>query len=157
MSDPAEQRDLGEVPAKPSWSPAKQTILGLGAMVVVLVVIVAIALVSGSNRNLRADILSGRADEPGNAAPITVSIRDTAGELELVTVDFGDGTEVRPVEAVASPTCVAEPFSHDVDLTHVYEQPGVYTIRTRVVTGGCGARTERVDAERTIEIKVLRR
>ena len=53
-------------------------------------------------------------------------------------------------------SCVA-PLTQDVDATHAFEFIGVSTISARVITGGCGAGTETVEAIRTIEIKPLRR
>ncbi|MGI8792818.1 MAG: hypothetical protein ACR2H3_06555 [Acidimicrobiales bacterium] len=138
-------------------SAGRQTVIGLGAIVVVLAVIVAIALVGGSSRQLRADVLSGRATEPGAELDVTISIRDTAGRLQRVEVDFDDGNSVVAVDNPPESSCAEEPFTQNVDLRHTYLDPGIYTVRAVVVSGGCGARVERAEAVRTIKVKALRR
>lgn len=152
--------ELSHLPAartEPAWTSRKQAAVGFGAIIVVLSIIVAIALVSGATTQLRADVLSPRSVEPGEGMLVTISVRDTGGALQRVEVDLGDGMTVVPVDQEAPVGCAEEPSSERVDIDHVYPNPGVYTVRAVVVTGGCGARTERVEANRTIKVKQLRR
>lgn len=149
-----------ELPAartEPPWGPGTQAAVGFGAIVVVLGIIVAIAMVSGASKQLRADVLSPRSVEPGEELLVTISVRDTEGVPMRVEVDLGDGTEVVPVDRDAPAGCAAEPSSESVDVPYVYPEAGVYTVRAVVVTGGCGARTERTEATRTIKVKKLGR
>lgn len=143
--------------SEPPWSSTKQAVIGFSAIVVVLAIIVAIALVSGRSTQLRADVLSPRAVEPGEDFTVTISVRDTAGVIERVEVDLGDGRTVTPIDEPPPPSCTAQPSSRSIDIPHVYPEEGVYTVRAVVVTGGCGSRTERAEANRTIKVSPLRR
>lgn len=158
MSAPPEQ--LQRLPAarsEPAWSSRKQAAVGFGAILVMLGIIVAIALVSGASTQLRADVLSPRSVEPGEEFLVTISVRDKGGQLQRVEVDLGNGMTVVPVDREPPSGCVEEASSEAIDIDHVYPEAGVYTVRAVVVTGGCGARTERTEATRTIKVKKLGR
>jgi hypothetical protein len=133
---------------------AKQTIAGLGFFAVVLVVIAAMASNAAGAHGLRAVILSGRRAEPDVAIPITVSVRDTQGAVTRVVVDFGDGHVEEP--AVPPGPCVA-PLTRQFDLVHAFSFTGYTTVKATVVTGGCGAKTEKVESLQTIEVRKVDR
>jgi hypothetical protein len=123
-------------------------------MAVVLFVIAILATNANHNHGLRVDVLSARRTEPGTVETFTVSVRDTAGKVQSVAVDFGDG----PVDHVdfADEPCKA-PMTRTFDLPHKFDFTGYSTVAATVVTGGCGAPTERVEAIRTIEVREVRR
>lgn len=133
---------------------SKQTLIGLGGFLVVLVVIVVLSSNANRTQGLRADVLSARRGEPGQAVVFTVSVRDTKGRVTGVEVDFGDG-RVEQID-VADETCGA-PLSRAFDLTHQFDFTGYTTVIAKVRTGGCGADPEQVEAIRTIQIKDVRR
>lgn len=157
MSAPADLTGIPAARTEPRWSNRTQMAILFSAFVIVLGMIVAIALVSGATTQLRADVLSPRSVEPGEDLLVTISVRDTGGVIQRVEVDLGDGNVVNPVDSPPPASCVAEPSSERIDIDHVYPEPGVYTVKAVVVTGGCGTRTERAEAIRTIKVKQLRR
>ena len=133
---------------------SRQALVGLGAMVVVLAGIAVLAMSGNSRQGLRADVLSARRTEPGTEEPFTISVRDTHGRVQSVHVDFGDGK----TEDVPVPDRPCEkPLSADFDVKHAFDFTGFSTVVATVVTGGCGAERERVEAVRTIEVKDLRK
>ena len=133
---------------------SKQALIGLGALAVVLVAIVVLAASGNDSQGLRADVLSARRTEPGTTETFTISVRDTKGRVESVHVDFGDNrTEDLPV---GERPCV-EPMTAEFHVDHAFDFTGFSTVIATVVTGGCGADRERVEAVRTIEVKDLRR
>lgn len=133
---------------------SRQAIIGLGALAVVLFVIAMLAANANHNHGLRADVLSARRTEPGTVETYTVSVRDTAGKVRSVDVDFGDG----PVEhlRVTNEPC-QEPMTRTFDVDHKFDFTGYSTVAATVVTGGCGAVAERVEAIRTIEVREVKR
>lgn len=133
---------------------SRQTLIGLGAIAVVLIAIAVLASFGNRKQGLRADILSARRTEPGTTEPFTVSVRDTAGRVQSVEVDFGDG---RTEELEVPDAPCRTPLSTSFDLEHAFDFTGFTTVTATVVTGGCGAPTERVEAIRTVEVKALRR
>ena len=133
---------------------ARQTLIGLGAITLVLVAIAFLAASGNRAQGLRADVLSARRTEPGTTETFTVSVRDTAGRVQSVHVDFGDGrAEDLPIE---DEPC-AEPLTRDFDIDHSFDFTGFSTVIAKVVTGGCGADPETVEAVRTIEVRAVRR
>ena len=135
---------------------SKQAIIGLGLLAALLVTIAGLAMRGAGDRGLRADVLSTRRAEPGEQVEITVSVRDNLGAVKRVDLDFGDGNVAPPLEV--DPACQSD-FAHTetFDYTHTYERRGPFTVRATVVSGGCGAEDEEVDAIRTIDVKPLRR
>lgn len=133
---------------------ARQTLIGLGGFLVVLVVIVVLSSNANKTQGLRADVLSARRGEPGQAVVFTVSVRDTKGRVTGVEVDFGDG-RVEQVD-VDDEACGA-PLSRAFDFTHQFDFTGYTTVVAKVRTGGCGSKSEQVEAVRTIQIKEVRR
>ncbi|HUP85078.1 MAG TPA: hypothetical protein VM143_05360 [Acidimicrobiales bacterium] len=133
---------------------SRQALIGLGGMAVVLFAIAFLAAGANHRQGLRVDVLSARRTEPGTVETFTISVRDTSGKVRSVSVDFGDG----PVERldVADQRCV-EPMTRTFDATHAYEFTGYSTVEATVVTGGCGSKTEKVQAIRTIQIRPVRR
>jgi hypothetical protein len=136
-------------------SSSKQAIIGLGSLAAVLVVIVIVSSMSNRLTGLRADVLSARRAEPGDEVIVTVSVRDTKGAVQSVSVDFGDRSPLE--ERGPTGAACAKPLSALVDFPHRYLETGTYTVVASVVTGGCGAETETDEALRTIEVKALRR
>lgn len=133
---------------------AKQAVLGLGALTIVLISIVVVASMGGGARGLRADVLSQRRSAPGEQIPVSVAVRDTKGMVRSVVVDFGDDSSSGATIDASRP-CVA-PVAETFDFTHRYDDfDSTFTIRATVVTGGCGARTETVEAIRTIRVKAI--
>ena len=133
---------------------SKQALIGLGGLLAVLVVIVVMSSNANRTQGLRADVLSARRGEPGQAVVFTVSVRDTKGRVTGVDVDFGDG-RVEQVD-VSDEEC-GSPLSRAFDLTHQFDFTGYTTVVAKVRTGGCGADPEEVEAIRTIQIKDVRR
>lgn len=134
---------------------SKQALIGLGAIAAVLVAIALVAAGAASKHGLRADVLSQRRAEPGEEVPITVSIRDTAGSVRSVQIDYGDGaSETHPVAPDAP---CREPMTEAVDFKHTYAVESTVTVEAKVTTGGCGAKAETVGAIRSIQIKPVRR
>ena len=136
----------------------KQALIGFGAILVVLVAVVLIAMSGARERGLRADVLSTRRAQPGEAVDITISVRDNYGAVKRVEVDFGDGRSADPVVRDPSAACRSEfADTESFDFSHTYTGQGVVTVRATVISGGCGAKDERVEAIRSIDIKPLRR
>ncbi len=133
---------------------SRQALIGFGAVFVVLAVIVVLASNANSSTGLRADVLSARRTEPGTVEPFTISVRDTKGRVKAVTVDFGDG---RVEHLDVPPASCRVPLSQDFTVKHAFAFTGFSTITATVETGACGARTERVEAIRTIEVRTVRR
>ena len=133
---------------------SRQALIGLGAIAVVLVAVAVIASFGNRAQGLRADVLSARRTEPGTTETFTVSVRDTAGRVQSITVDFGDG---RTEELEVPDQPCRSPLSTSFDIDHAFDFTGFSTVVAEVVTGGCGASTERVEAIRTIEVKTVRR
>lgn len=133
---------------------SRQALIGLGAIAVVLVAIAVIASLGNRDQGLRADVLSARRTEPGTVETFTVSVRDTAGQVESIEVDFGDG-RVEELDVPDEPCKV--PMSRSFDVDHAFDFTGFSTVVARVVTGGCGAPTERVEVIRTVEVRAVRR
>ena len=133
----------------------RQAVVGLGAIAVVLVAVAVLASVSNSRKGLRVDVLSARRAEPGDPLAVTVSVRDTAGVLTGLVVDFGDGSPARRVSRTDCLGAAGGPSTESVDFDHAYPA-GVYTIRARATTG-CTDRSETAEAIRTVRIKQLRR
>lgn len=133
---------------------SKQTLIGLGSFLAVLVIIVLLSSNANRTRGLRADVLSARRGEPGQAIVFTISVRDTKGRVTGVEVNFGDG-RVEQVD-VDGEKC-GTPLSRAFDLTHQFDFTGYTTVVAKVRTGGCGAKSEQVEAIRTIQIKEVRR
>ncbi len=133
---------------------SKQTLIGLSGFLAVLVVIAVMSSNANRTQGLRADVLSARRGEPGQAVVFTVSVRDTAGRVTGVNVDFGDG-RVEEID-VSAERCGA-PLSRAFDLTHQFDFTGYTTVSAKVRTGGCGSKTEQVEAIRTIQVKDVRR
>ena len=133
---------------------SKQALIGLGGLAAILVVIVVLAASGNKAQGLRADVLSARRTEPGQTETFTVSIRDTAGRVQSVHLDFGDGrAEDRPVP---DRPC-AEPLTQTFDTEHAFDFTGFSTVTAKVTTGGCGAETESVESIRTVEVRAVRR
>ena len=132
----------------------RQALIGLGAIALVLVGIAVTAAFGNRAQGLRADILSARRTEPGTSETFTISVRDTAGQVQSVEVDFGDG-RVEELEIPEQPC--RSPLSRSFDVEHAFDFTGFSSVTAEVVTGGCGASTERVEAIRTIEVKTVRR
>lgn len=133
---------------------ARQAVIGLSAMAVVLVVIAAISSNANRSQGLRADVLSPRRAQPGEDIGITISVRDTAGVLSALEVDYGDGS---PRYRRDHELACTRPFTRSDDLRHTYPAAGTYTVTAVVRTGGCGTHAEQVKAVRTIQVKALRR
>ena len=133
---------------------SKQALIGLGAIAVVLVTVAVIASFGNRAQGLRADILSARRTEPGTTETFTISVRDTAGQVQSVEVDFGDG-RVEELDVPEQPC--KSPLSRSFDVDHAFDFTGFSSVTAEVVTGGCGAETERVEAIRTIEVRTVRR
>ena len=133
---------------------SKQALIGLGAIAVVLITVAVIASFGNRAQGLRADILSARRTEPGTTETFTISVRDTAGLVQSVEVDFGDG---RVEELDIPEQSCRSPLSTSFDVDHAFDFTGFSSVTAEVVTGGCGAETERVEAIRTIEVKTVRR
>ena len=133
---------------------SKQALIGLGAIAVVLVGIAITAAVGNRAQGLRADILSARRTEPGTSETFTISVRDTAGRVQSVEIDFGDG---RVEELDVGDLPCRSPLSRSFDVDHAFDFTGFSSVTAEVVTGGCGASTERVEAIRTIEVRTVRR
>ena len=126
-------------------------------MVLMLSAVVITARHGAASRTLRVDVLSARRAEPGETIAIAISARDNSGTPTAAEVDFGDGhrsTSEIPAGTACKPT---DARSEKFDFEHTYETAGVYTIKSVVTSGGCGAGTERTSAIRTIEVKALRR
>ncbi len=139
-------------------SSSKQALVGLGALGLFLLAVSALATFGNNSQGLRADVLSARRTEPGSEVAITISARDTEGLVQRVEVDFADGTPPAVRELV--PDCavlVADGMTQTFDFPHRFAEEGTYTVKATVLTGGCGARAEQVEAIRTIEVKPLRR
>ena len=133
---------------------SKQTLGLLGAIVAVLAVIVVLSSRSNAENGLRVQVLSGRRAEPGAVEPYSVTVLDTKGKVLSVRVDFGDG-RVEEVD-VADEEC-GQPLVREFEFDHAFEFRGGTTIEAQVETGGCGTKTERATAIRTVEVKPLRR
>jgi hypothetical protein len=132
----------------------RQALIGLGAIAVVLVAIAVTAAFGNRAQGLRVDVLSARRTEPGTTETFSVSVRDTAGKVQSIELDFGDGR----TEALDVPDAACQsPMSASYDIDHAFDFTGFSTVVAEVVTGGCGAPTERVEAIRTIEVKTVRR
>ena len=84
-------------------------------------------------------------------------MRDTDGVATDVSIDFGDGQSAVPIAARPVRTCPAGATAELVELRHTYARPGTFTARAAVVTGGCGASRERVEAVRTTTVRARRR
>lgn len=132
----------------------KQTVALLASFVAILSVIVVLSSRSNAENGLRVQVLSGRRAEPGAVEPYSVTVNDTKGKVLAVRVDFGDG-RVEEVD-VADEEC-GEPLVREFEFDHVFEFTGGTTIAAQVETGGCGTKTERAEAIRTVEVKKLRR
>ena len=148
---------MGQVPELTSAGrrSARQAIIGLGSLTVILVLVVLVALSSSRRGGLRADVLSPRRAEPAEAITITVSARDASGCVRAVVVDFGDGTDPENVRGDGS--CPPGPSTRLFDFDHAYATTGVYTVEAEVTSGGTGTSSERAEAIRTIEVKPVRR
>lgn len=133
---------------------SRQTAVLLGAIALVLAVISAIAIFGNTRPGARADILGPRRAEPGERVEYRISVRDTQGVVTAVSLDLGDGVE-RDLEVVPQEDCDG-PTTQDFELTHTYEERGVFTARAKVTTAGCGAPQETVEAVRTISVRPLR-
>jgi len=133
---------------------SRQTLALLSSFVVVLAAIVVLSSRSNAEKGLRVQVLSGRRAEPGAVEPYSVTVNDTKGKVLAVRVDFGDG-RVEEVD-VTDEEC-GEPLIREYEFEHAFEFRGGTTIEARVETGGCGAKTERAEAIRTVEIRPLRR
>lgn len=133
---------------------AKQTIGLLVALTLVLVAIVIVSSRASRETGLRVQVLSGRRAEPAAVNPYSVSVVDTMGRVLSVRVDFGDG---RVEEVDVSDEECGEPLIREFAFDHAFEFTGFTTIEAVVETGGCGAKTERAEAIRTVEVKALRR
>ena len=139
-------------------SPLRQAVIGLGFLTMVLVGITLLAYNGAKSRTLRADVLSTRRAEPGELVAVTVSARDNFGTVSRVLVDFGDGHSADPVNVEPGANCRSEfARTESFDFEHAYERRGVFTVRSRVRTEGCGAAPEERTAIRTIDVKPLRR
>jgi hypothetical protein len=133
---------------------SKQALIGLGALAVVLVGIAVLAAHGNGAVGLRVDVLSARRTEPGTTETFTISVRDTAGRVQSVHVDFGDGQATDlPVD---ERSCV-KPLSTKFDVGHAFGFTGFSSVTAKVATGGCGAKRETVEAIRTIEVRKVRR
>ena len=133
---------------------SKQALIGLGGLAALLVGIAVLAANGNEAQGLRADVLSARRTEPNQTEPFTISVRDTAGRVESVHVDFGDGREEDV--PIGDQSC-AKPLTATFDLEHAFDFTGFSTVVAKVVTGGCGAERESVEAVRTIEVRTVRR
>ena len=133
---------------------SRQALIGLGALAVVLIAVAVIASFGNRAQGLRADILSARRTEPGTTETFTISVRDTAGQVQSIEVDFGDG-RVEELDVDEEPC--RSPLSRSFDVDHAFDFTGFSSVTAEVVTGGCGAPTERVEAIRTVEVKAVRR
>ena len=133
---------------------SRQALIGLGAVAVLLVAIAVLASYGNRAQGLRADVLSARRTEPGTTETFTISVRDTDGQVQSIQVDFGDGR----VEDLPIPEAPCRsPLTRAFDVEHAFDFTGFSTVAATVVTGGCGARAERVEAIRTIEVRAVRR
>jgi hypothetical protein len=132
----------------------RQTLIGLGALAAILVVIAVLAANGNHAQGLRADVLSARRTEPGTTETFTVSVRDTAGRVQSIHVDFGD--DVAHDLPIPDAPC-SKPLTRKFDTEHAFDFTGFSTVTAKVVTGGCGAETETVEAIRTIEVRAVRR
>lgn len=136
---------------------AKQALIGLGALTLLLVGIVVVSLTGNDERGLRAQVLSTRRAEPGETVDITVNANDTFGAVKRVEVDFGDGHDNEVVEQDPGEECRSDfARAETFDFSRTYVGEGVVTVKATVTTGGCGAQEETVEAVRTITIKPLR-
>lgn len=136
---------------------AKQAIVGLGTIVVVLVGIAILAAQGNDERGLRAQVLSTRRAEPGDTVPITVTANDTFGAVKRIEVDFGDGKDPEVIERDPGGDCRSDfARAETFDLERTYTGEGVVNVVATVTSGGCGATDETVEAIRTIEIKPVR-
>lgn len=133
---------------------SKQTIALLAGFVAVLSVIVVLSSRSNAQQGLRVQVLSGRRAEPGALEPYSVTVNDTKGKVVAVRVDFGDG-RVEEVD-VRDEEC-GEPLVREFEFEHAFDFTGGTTIEAVVETGGCGTKTERAEAIRTVEIEALQR
>jgi hypothetical protein len=133
---------------------ARQALIGLAGLAVVLIVIAVMASNANTDTGLRVQVLSARRTEPGSTEPFTVTVADTKGAVRSVKVDFGDGhVEDLPVEAQPCKAPLVRKFTTE----HAFDFTGFTTISATVVTDGCGAGREQVEAIRTIEVRKVRR
>ena len=133
---------------------SKQALIGLSAIAAVLVGIAVLAANGNQAQGLRVDVLSARRTEPNQTEPFTISVRDTEGRVESVHIDFGDETQMDL--PVGDQPC-AKPLTAKFDVEHAFDFTGFSTVIAKVVTGGCGAQRESVEAIRTIEVRTVRR
>jgi hypothetical protein len=133
---------------------SRQTLILLGSFVVVLAIIVVLSSTASERNGLRVQVVSGRRAEPGATEPYSVTVNDTKGRVTSVRVDFGDG-RVEDLD-VKGETC-GEPLVREYELEHAFEFQGFSTVTATVETAGCGAKAERVEAIRTIEVREIRR
>lgn len=132
----------------------KQTLVFLASLLVVLVVIVFLSSRSNAQTGLRVQVLSGRRAEPAVVEPYSVTVLDTKGKVLSVRVDFGDG---RIEEVDVSDEVCGQPLVREFEFEHAFEFRGGTTVEAQVETGGCGTKTERATAVRTVEVRPLRR
>lgn len=130
----------------------RQAAVLFGLMVVVLGAIATIAIYNNRHTGLRVVILSAQRALPGETITITVSARDTDGGIQAVDVAFDDG---HTAHAGRTGTCHHGPSTNSFDFRHAYPEKANYTVKATVLSGGCGARTERATNLRTIEVKPL--
>ena len=137
---------------------SKQALIGFATILALLAGIAVLAARGNDERGLRADVLSTRRAEPGELVDITISARDTFGAVKRIEVDFGDGNSAEPRVKDPGADCRSDfARTEKFDYQHTYTGRGPFTVRATVVTGGCGAKDETVEAIRTIDVKPLRR
>ena len=132
-------------------SGAKQAMIGLAAMALVLLGIAGDAAMN-NRHGLRATVLSARAALPGETVTITVSARDTDGSVQHVHIDFGDDTSS---DIDRGGACHKGASAQSFDFRHAYRDRADYTVEADVTSGGCSARTERASTLRGISVKPL--
>ena len=92
---------------------------------------------------------------PGAARSVglTVTGRDRDGVVRGLEVEWGDGG-AQGMSTCELPTRPRKGRKETFELGYAYAAPGAYTIRVRVLSGGCGKRKQQRSAARTVTVQI---
>jgi len=117
-------------------------------------VLVAVGAAPAAAGDARPRVVSAQA-VPGAARSVglTVTGRDRDGVVRGLEVEWGDGG-AQGMSTCELPARRRTGRKERFELGYAYAAPGAYTIRVRVLSGGCGKRKQQRSVARSVTVQI---
>ena len=118
------------------------------------VVLLAVGASPATAGDARPQVVSAEAVAgAGRAVSLTVAGRDRDGVVRGLEVEWGDGA-AQGMSTCEVPARRRTGRKETFELGYAYAAPGAYTIRVRVLSGGCGKRKQQRSAARAVAVQI---